>query len=281
MACRVLLFGRTGKMGTALARLAPPDHEIVGVNSRDLDVADFRAVRALVKRVGPDLVVNAVARLGIDDCEKNPMAALRVNALFPGLLAELAAGRDAALVHLSSEAVFSGEKGDFLTEADRPDPVNVYGCSKYMGELAVAAAAPRHHIFRLPILFGPCARRAHLVERTIDRARAGERRFRFADDVVTSPTSSLDAAAAIWRALAEGRPFGLYHVANSGHASLYGLMAETFSLLGLKARVEPAAAADFPGVGRKNTVTPLAQTRLPELRPWRAALADHCRSGEA
>lgn len=276
----VLLFGRTGKMGTALTDvLGRPGVEVVGVNSRDLDVNDFAAVRALVARVAPGVIVNAVARLGIDDCERNPTAAFRVNALFPGLLGELAAAADATLVHFSSEAVFSGDKGDFLTEDDPPDPVNAYGYSKYMGELAVRDSGARHYIFRLPVLFGASARSDQLVERMVARVRSGERHLHLADDIVSSPTYAKDAAAAAWRAVAEGRPFGLYHLANTGKASLFELMGAVFSILQLEVVLERVSYRDFPSLGRKNTVTPLRQTRLPEQRAWQDALAEYCADG--
>lgn len=275
MARKVLLFGHTGKMGTALARELAGD-EVTGVNSTDLDVADFDAVRALVERAAPDIVINTVARLGIDDCERNPAATFRVNALFPRRLAEMSAERGFVLVQFSTETVFSGEAGRELTEDDPPDPVNAYGFGKYMAELAVRDAAPRHYVFRLPVLFGAGAKRAQFVERMVDRARAGKP-LRVADDIVTTPTYAVDAAAAAVRALNEERPFGLFHLANAERGSLFDLVAETVRRLGLGVRVERASYRDFPSLGRKNTMTPLKMSRLPALRPWREALADYCR----
>lgn len=277
MARKILMFGYTGKMGTALRQAIGGEAEIAGVNSSDIDVADLDAVRDLVRRSGADVVINAVARLGIDDCEKHPTEAFRVNALFPAVLAECTEREGRVLVHFSSETVFSGDKGDFLTEDDAPDPVNAYGYSKYMSELTVAAGTPGHYVFRLPVLFGDSPKRVHLVERMIDRVRAGERTLRMADDIVTSPTYAKDAAEAVWRAVAGAAPFGLYHLTNSGKASLYDLMRETAALLGLDVTVERASFRDFPSLGRKNTVTPLRQTKLPELRNWKDALADYCR----
>lgn len=277
MTRKVLLFGHSGKMGTALKRAIGDDGEITGVNSSDIDVADLDGVRDLVGRTRPDIVINAVARLGIDDCEKNPSEAFRVNALFPATLADCARRDGSVLVQFSSETVFSGEKGEFLTEEDAPDPVNAYGYSKYMSELVVRDGAPRHYVFRLPVLFGDSPKRVHLVERMIDRLRGGETVLRMAEDIVTSPTYARDAAGAAWRAVAGEAPFGLYHLTNSGKASLYELMRETVALLDLEAAVEPASSRDFPSLGRKNTVTPLRQTKLPELRSWQEALADYCR----
>jgi dTDP-4-dehydrorhamnose reductase len=281
MSKKILLFGHTGKMGTALSRAFAAAYDIVGVNSSDIDVRDTQAVRSLVGQTKPDIIVNAVARLGIDHCEQNVTEVIQINALYPGVLAACARDAGAVLVHLSSETVFSGAKGDFLSEEDAPDPINAYGVSKYMSELTVRDGTPDHYTFRLPVLFGDCRKRDHLVERMIDRVRGGETHLRMAADIVTSPTYSQDAADAVFRAVSDGVPFGLYHVSNSGKASLYDLMAETVRILGLDAVVEPASHEDFPSLGRKNTFTPLRQTKLPELRSWKAALADYCASHEA
>ncbi|MEO5336609.1 MAG: NAD(P)-dependent oxidoreductase [Magnetospirillum sp. WYHS-4] len=268
----VLLFGASGKMGTALSRALAGSYRVTGLSSADLDARDFAAVRARVERDKPDIAINAVAMLGIDACEKDPNAACRLNAYLPRLLARLMADSGGTMVHFSTETVFSGALGRPLTEDDEPDPVNVYGHSKYMGDLLVRDATPRHYLFRLPVLFGPSAKRNQLLERMLDKARAGEPILRLAADIVTSPTLSLDVAHAVRRALDDGWDHGLYHLANAGQASLYELVSEAVRQAGLATRVEPASCHDFPSLGKKNTVTPLVSRKRPPLRSWQEAL---------
>lgn len=270
---KVLLLGATGKVGSALMRSLDGAYAVTGLASADLDARDFAAVEARVRAERPDVVVNTVAMLGIDACEKDPNGACRLNAYLPRLLARLMAESGGILVQFSTETVFSGRLERPLTEDDEPDPVNVYGHSKYMGDLLVRDALARHYLFRLPVLFGPSAKRNQLLERMIDKARAGEPLLRLAADIVTSPTSSLDVAAQVRLALDEGWDFGLYHLANAGQASLYDLVAEAVKLAGLATRVEPASWRDFPSLAPKNTVTPLVSTKRPPLRSWREALA--------
>lgn len=271
---KVFILGHTGKMGSALMRVLADGYRVVGVNSAELDARDFEAVRRRVEAEAPDIVVNTAAHLGVDPCEKDPAAALHLNAYLPRLLARMMAGSDGILVHFSSESVFSGRLERPLSEADEPDPVNMYGHSKYMGDLLIRDALPRHYLFRLPVLFGPSAKRNQLLERMLDKAKAGEPVLRLASDIVTSPTYSLDAAAAVRHALDEGLAFGLHNLTNAGQASLHEMMAEAVRLAGLSTRVEPASHKDFPSLGAKNTVTPLVSGHMPPLRDWRAALAD-------
>lgn len=270
---RILLFGYTGKLGTALTEALGAGHELVTANSRTLDVSDFDAVRALVRDAACDVIVNAVAVNGVRAADAAPEAAIRVNALFPRLLAQLVEESRAVLVHFSSETVFSGALGRPLAEEDAPDPINLYGLSKYLSEVLIREATARHYVFRLPVLFGPSARRGQFLERMIDLAAGGAKELRIADDVVTSPLYTLDAAEVIARMLAEAPPFGLYHLANEGRASLYDLVSESIRRLGLPASLKRASWRDFQQGDLHNTFTPLVSNRLPPLRPWQEALS--------
>lgn len=277
MSGTVLLLGHTGKMGTALQRVLGADYAVVGRNSRDFDACDGDQVRRTVTECAPDLVINCVAMLGIDPCEKDPARAFALNALYPRLLAELSAQAGFILAHFSTDAVFSDSNGRRYLESDTPSPLNVYGMTKYCGDCFVANTAKRHYIFRVPVLFGPSSNPNQFVEKMLERVRQGETALRVSDDIVSSPTLSLDVAARIRSLLAGGADFGLYHLANDGAVSLYDFMKETAAQLCPTVTVEPASYRDFPFVGRKNLHTPLGSQKTPLLRPWREAVRDYCR----
>lgn len=278
---RILLLGHTGKLGTAIQRRLDSAYEIRGLNSKSLDARDLVGAEQIIREMRPDIVVNTIAFMGIEACERHPSETFQVNALFPRMLAQLGAQAGFTLIHFSTETVFSGKLGRPLTEADEPDPVNQYGFSKYLSEVLVQEVLGHHYIFRLPVLFGDGPRRNQFVERMIDRARAGETEFRIADDIVTSPTWTADVADTLARVLDERPAYGLYHIANGDQASLFDLFSEVVRLLDLDVRVERASFRDFPGMGAKNTVTPLSMSGLRPLRSWQDALADYCRSGAA
>jgi len=111
----------------------------------------------------------------------------------------------------------------------------------------------------------------------LERARGGTRALQVADDIVATPTGSLDVAHEVRRMLREGCPSGLYHVVNTGRASLWELMNEVVTSLGLDVTVEKASYKDFSSIGRKNTCTPIRSARLPALRPWQDAVREYCR----
>ena len=274
---RVLILGHTGKVGTAIRSELGPNVDVQGVNSQDLDGRDLDSVAALIEGTAPDVVVNCIAYLGIENCEGNPALAFHINSLLPLKLRQLSESLGFLLIHFSTESVFSGVKGSFVGESDTPDPVNVYGISKHAGDLALSDSNAL--IFRLPVLFGESgSQRVQFLERMISLAAKSSAELRIADDVVTSPTYASDVAAVVVQALCDRLAPGLYHVTNSGSVSLCGLVRWALDALGLSAQVTAVSHTEFPRLGRQHLVTPLMQERLPPLRSWRAALTDYCES---
>jgi len=116
----ILLLGHTGKLGSALHICLSPDYQVVGKNSRDFDASDFEQVAALLEQSRPEIVINTVAFMGIDQCELEPEKAQLINTLLPGYLAKLSEQKDITLVHFSTDAVFNDEKNDYYHE-EMPD----------------------------------------------------------------------------------------------------------------------------------------------------------------
>jgi len=272
----VLILGSTGKMGSALSSVLPKKYKVIGKNSNDFNADDFNSVEHLIKRSKPDIVVNAAAFLGIDPCENDPQKAFLVNTLYPKFLAQLSNKIGFILVHFSTDAVFSDRKSGFYTESDRPIPLNIYGFTKFGGDCFIQSIAAKYYIFRIPVLFGISAKNTQFVEKMLQKISTGCRLLTISDDIVTSPTFSLDVAREVLRTIEKQRKFGLYHVANSGRASLFELMREIVKCLKLDCRVVPASYKDFAYVGVKNTCTPIKSTKIPGLRHWKKAVKEYC-----
>lgn len=276
MAKRVLLLGSTGKMGTALREVFKDDYIVVGKNTQDYNALDFERVRNLVEENIPDIVINTVAFLGIDPCEGEPEKALRLNALYPKFLAELSNKKEFLLIHFSTDAVFDSRKRGFYTEADCPQPPNLYGLTKYGGDCFIQAVAKNYYIFRLSVLFGETPKNTQFIEKMLQKVREGQKVLRVADDIVSSPSYSMDIAREIKQIVESSLKFGLYHIANEGKATLYDLMGEVVKNLDLDVRVERASYRDFPHIGIKNTFTPIRSDKIAPLRSWREAVREYC-----
>ena len=273
---KILLLGATGKMGLSLGSVLDGAYNVVGKNSKDFDAANLREVESLIEDTRPDIVINTVAFLGIDPCEAQPNRALQMNTLYPKRLAELSKKMGFLLVHFSTDAVLNDQIGDFYLETDRPEPVNLYGLTKFGGDCFIQSIAQRYYIFRIPILFGKSLKANQFVEKMLDRVRQGQKVLKISSDIYSSPTYSSDVADEVRRIIESSSSFGTYHIANDGKTSLYELIKEIIGNLGLRVKIEKASFRDFPYVGVKNTNTPLRSAKIKSLRPWREAVKAYC-----
>ena len=274
---KLLLLGYSGKMGSALLPVLERDYTVHAENSHSLDCTDEDAVCRVVETLRPSVIVNTVAMLGIDACEKEPQQAFILNTMLPKTLASCAGRFDAELVHFSTDAVFGNADGKFWSEADCPEPLNLYGMTKLAGDHAVIAGCSRHKIIRISVLFGPSRRADQFVEKMLGLLESGHRALRIADDIRMSPTYAPDVAERVGRLLRDHAGSGLYHVCNQGVASLYEFMAAIVASMGIDAEVHSASYKDFPFIGKKNLDTPMTSVRGTLLRPWKEAVADYCR----
>ena len=156
---RFLVTGASGLLGINFSLRTCHDYEVIGqVNQHALqgvpfdvvqmDLCQPGAAQALVESTQPDVIIHAAALANLESCEKNPQVAMRLNAEVPGELARLAERRAIRMIHISTDAVFDGQKGNY-TETDSPNPLSVYARSKLLGEEAVANANPHAIIARV------------------------------------------------------------------------------------------------------------------------------------
>lgn len=272
---KILIFGATGKLGSALLSIFRLNgHEVVGLGSAQFDINHYQNIGSVLKQYTPDIVINCAALLGIDACEQSPTKANIMNALFPRELSLQATVFGFQLVHFSTDAVFSGREQGEYAEFDLPNPVNHYGFTKYASELILSSHQQDHYIFRIPMLFGPGGNGGQFVEKMLMLARTADE-LKIAEDIVTSPSYSLDIAKHVYSIVIEAGQPGLFHLSNAGKASLFDLISYAKQKLNFKADITPASYKDFSFIGQKNTVTPLVSNKVPSLRHWQAAFDDY------
>lgn len=276
MSKRILVLGSTGKMGLALRHIFREDYLIFGKNSHDFDALNFEQVRTIIGESSPDIVINTVAFLGIDPCEKEPERAFRLNTLYPKYLAELSNERGFLLIHFSTDAVFNDRKVGYYSEKDCTNPLNIYGFTKYGADCFIQAISKRYYIFRISVQFGETKKNDQFVEKMLQRIKDGNKVLNISTDIVCSPSYSKDVAREIKKIIEGAFPYGLYHVANEGIASLYDLMKEIVQNLNLEVEIRKASFMDFPYMGIKNTYTPIKSEKIPPIRPWQEALREYC-----
>ncbi|ALK98557.1 dTDP-4-dehydrorhamnose reductase [Massilia sp. WF1] len=220
---KILLTGKDGQLGFELVRALAPLGEVAAIGRADCDLGDAEALRALVRRIAPELIVNPAAYTAVDKAEAERDAAFAINARVPGILGEEAARLGALVVHYSTDYVFDGAGQAPYTEADPAAPQSVYGSSKLAGERALAQACPRHLILRTSWVVGT---HGGNFAKTMLRLAAERDHLTVVDDQFGAPTSAAllaDLTAHLVRQYTregkDGFPYGTYHVAATGETS--------------------------------------------------------------
>ena len=260
---RILLTGKNGQVGFELQRALAPLGEVVAVGTADCDLSDANAIRGLMQRVQPQLVVNPAAYTAVDKAESDADKARAVNAVAPGVLGEEASRLGASVIHYSTDYVYDGSKDGLYTESDPVSPQSVYGQTKLDGERALQAVTPRHVILRTSWVVG-----AHggNFAKTMLRLASDRDELKVVADQFGAPTSAsliADVTAHIARQMlrdgADGFPFGVYHLAAAGetswHAYAQYVIGEAIGMgKALKAtpeRVLPIPASSYPTPARR------------------------------
>ncbi len=175
-------------------------------------------VVSLLDEARPEGIIHCAALADLDACEADPQAAARMNAALPGEMAAEAAQRDLPLMHISTDAVFDGQRGNY-SEADVPNPINVYSRTKLEGEHAVEEAYPRAIIARVNFYGWSFTGRRSLAEFFYNNLVAGKSMNGFTD-VYFCPLLANDLARLLLQML-EKELHGLYHVASPDSLSKY------------------------------------------------------------
>ncbi len=177
------------------------------------DLTDPAFLRQAWSWARPDVVIHTAALAHVDRCEREPEQARRLNAWLPEQLAQEAARRGIPLVHISTDAVFDGRRGQY-TEDDPPNPLSVYGRTKWEGEQAVQRAYPEALILRVNFFGWSLSGRRGLAEWFLNRLREGDDRIPGFADVWFCPLLANHLARLILTAVERGL-HGLYHAVAS------------------------------------------------------------------
>jgi dTDP-4-dehydrorhamnose reductase len=286
MTVRILQFGTTGQLARELLAQAKDfDVEITALSRAEADFADPQAVVRALQAAMADVVVIAAAYTAVDLAETERDLAHTVNAETPAAIAQALGPDGPALVHISTDYVFDGEKGAPYAETDATGPLNVYGASKLAGEQAIVAARARAIILRTSWVVSSHGK--NFVKTMLRMAGEGKP-LKVVDDQFGRPTAARDLARFILsqaERLAAARAgdavFGVHHFANAGEVTWKGFAEGIFDLA-LESgapKVAAGSASDWPAPARRPVRGTLDTSKLERtfgvtLRPWREPLAE-------
>ena len=261
---RILIPGVSGLLGLNFAHTCAETDEVVGtVNSNPLkkvpfqtmnyDFSSLHNLEDLFEEVKPDMVVNCVAIANLDASEKQPELAKKLNAELPGKLAEITKKLSIPFIHISTDAVFDGKKGNY-TEEDKTNPINIYAATKLVGEEIVSSSNPDAIIARVNFYGWSLSGKRSLCEFFFNNLKAGIPLKGF-NDLFYNPMMVTDLAEILLE-MVEKNLAGIYHVSTDESLSKYDFGCRFADVFGFDAElIQPTSWCDID----------LAAVRSPDL----------------
>lgn len=258
----ILLFGKTGQVGWELQRSLAPLGNVIAVDVHSTeycgDFSNPEGVAETVRRVKPDVIVNAAAHTAVDKAESERDFAQLLNATSVEAIAKEAEKINAWLVHYSTDYVFPGNGEKPWCETDATAPLNVYGETKLAGEIAVQHNCTKHLIFRTSWVY---AGKGNNFAKTMLLLAKDREELAIINDQFGAPTGAellADCTAhAITIALRKPEVAGLYHLVASGtttwfdYANLVFAEAKTAGLTLAVNKTNPVPTSAYPTPARR------------------------------
>jgi dTDP-4-dehydrorhamnose reductase len=273
-----VITGGSGQLGKAFQEnLRKSKIKFYAFDRREVNITRPKDFEKLLS-VNPNVIVNCAAWTDVDGAESNHDGALAINRDGVKNLADLARIRKISLVHISSDYVFSGSKRTPWKIFDERKPVNFYGESKMAGEKVLAESfSDGAYVFRTAWLYSPWNR--NFAKTMVKRALLGQE-SQVVEDQIGQPTSAVELALQIQKAIELEMPPGTYHLTNSGSASWFDFAKELYRLTGADTSlVTPVTSSEFPTRAARPEYSVLEESTLidwgiPKMRGWKTALID-------
>lgn len=284
---RILITGCYGQVGSCLTQQLANNGNVTarGLDREHLDITNQDAVNAAVAEFKPSIIINAAAHTAVDKAEEEVDLSYAINRDGPKYLAQAAQSVGAAILHISTDYVFEGNKVDEYVETDATNPQGVYGKSKLAGEIAVAEACDKHIILRTAWVFGKSGN--NFVKTML---RLGENRdaLSIVGDQVGGPTYAGDIANTliqIAKQINQGDAveFGVYHYSGLPHVSWFDFADAIFDVavkqgvLAKKPILTSITTGEYPTPAKRPSNSRLSTEKITlglsvKASDWKAAL---------
>ncbi len=272
---KVFVTGVKGQLGfDVVNELEKRGHEAVGADIEEMDITDEESVNRVIKESAPDAVIHCAAYTAVDAAEDHMELCRKVNAAGTEHIAKVCRELDIKMMYISTDYVFNGQGTRPWNPDDIREPLNVYGQTKYEGELAVEENLTRYFIVRIAWVFGVNGK--NFIKTMLNLGKTHDKVSVVADQV-GSPTYTYDLARLLVDMI-ETDKYGRYHATNQGLCSWYEFACEIFRQTGMNVKVEPVASDQFPVKAKRPMNSRMSKVKLEEngfrrLPSWKDALA--------
>lgn len=276
---KVFVTGVKGQLGfDVVNELKKRGHEAIGVDIDEMDITDEASVNRVIRAAAPDAVIHCAAYTAVDAAEENEELCRNVNAKGTEYIAKVCRELDIRMMYISTDYVFDGQGTRPWEPDDEREPLNVYGQTKYEGELAVEENLAKYFIVRIAWVFGVNGK--NFIKTMLNLGKTHDKLTVVADQV-GSPTYTYDLARLLVDMI-ETEKYGRYHATNEGLCSWYEFACEIFNQAGMNVKVEPVGSDQYPVKAKRPMNSRMSKDKLDEngfdrLPSWQDALKRYLR----
>ena len=272
---KVFVTGVKGQLGyDVVNELEKRGHTAIGVDIEDLDITDAAAVDKMITEAAPEAVIHCAAWTAVDAAEDNEEKCRQVNVNGTENIAKVCKKLNCKMMYISTDYIFDG-KGTRPWEPDDPvtTPLNVYGQTKYEGELAVRNNVEKFFIVRIAWVFG---KGKNFIKTMLNLGKTHDH-LTVVNDQYGTPTYTYDLARLLVDMI-ETDKYGNYHATNEGsYITWYDFACEIFRQAGIDVDVEPVSSAQYAAKAKRPENSRMNKQKLAdngfELLPdWKDAL---------
>ncbi len=240
---KILVTGVKGQLGYDVVREGESRGlEMFGTDVDNMDITDAGQVKQVIEDYRPDAVIHCAAYTAVNAAEDNQELCRKINVDGTRNIAEVCKSMDIPMMYFSTDYIFNGQGENFWKEDDEKRPLNVYGQTKYEGELAVQELVQKYFILRISWVFGV---NGNNFIKTMLRLGKERGAVGVVSDQIGSPTYTYDLAKLVVDMIQTDK-YGTYHVTNDGLCSWYEFACEIFKQAGLDVKVTPLTTAEYP-----------------------------------
>lgn len=280
----ILVTGAKGQLGKKIVELMSADYRLILTDSDDMDITDKSKVHKVIKLESPDFIIHGAAYTQVDKAEENEELCRKVNTLGTKNIAEVANEFAVPIIYISTDYVFDGKKTTPCTEEDKPNPLSVYGQTKYEGEQFVKDICDKYYIIRSAWIFGELPEHhpgTNFVETMLKLAKEKDS-LSIVNDQIGSPTYTEDLVEIIKKIIGNqlAVPYGIYHFSGNGACSWYDFAKEIFKQKKINIKINPITSDQYPQKAKRPAYSYLDKSKIEntlniKIRPWQEMLADY------
>ena len=262
---KILITGASGQIGRECVQVLKKGHEVFGYDKTELDITNTHQVSQIIESIEPDLIINCAGYTDLDECEKHPYYALQINLSGLQNLVVECVKRDIVIVQFSTDQVFDGEKTRFYKENDLPNPINIYGKTKYFGEQLIKNFCKKYFIIRTSRVFSIYDDNFFsIVFEKIQKKQP----VTIIDDQIGSPTYVKDLIHGL-KLLLSTKHYGIYHITNRGYCSWLDFGNQIVKNLELSIQLETISSDKAKQLARRPQKVILSNEKIGRLVKWR------------